>query len=86
MAHMHIKLDMLNDADIISVIQTLSLSKIKLKEECSMNGSFLVNGLWTVANTNMMHGSRSGWMVVKKSILTHIHILQVMKRQHSLFN
>ncbi|KAE9628370.1 MerR family transcriptional regulator [Defluviitalea raffinosedens] len=37
MADMHIKLDMLNDADIISVIQTLSLSKIKLKEESSMD-------------------------------------------------
>jgi DNA-binding transcriptional MerR regulator len=35
--HTHIKLDMLDDADIVSVIQTLSLSKINFKEEFSMD-------------------------------------------------
>jgi DNA-binding transcriptional MerR regulator/DNA gyrase inhibitor GyrI len=36
-AHTHIKLDMLDDADIVSVIQTLSLSKTNFKEEFSMD-------------------------------------------------
>ncbi len=36
-AHTHIKLDMINDAEIMSVIQTLSLSKINFKEEYSMD-------------------------------------------------
>ncbi|HEY9059425.1 MAG TPA: effector binding domain-containing protein [Pseudobacteroides sp.] len=35
--HTHIKLDMLDDADIMSVIQTLSLSKINFKGECSVD-------------------------------------------------
>lgn len=37
MADTQIKLDILDDADIISVIQTLSLSKVNLKEERSMD-------------------------------------------------
>lgn len=37
MADTHINLDLLDDADIISVIQTLSLSKINFKEERSMD-------------------------------------------------
>ena len=37
MANTHITLDILDDADIMSVIQTLSLSKINLKEERSMD-------------------------------------------------
>jgi len=37
MADTHIKLDIFHDADIMSVIQTLSLSKINLKEEYSMD-------------------------------------------------
>lgn len=35
--HTEVKLDILNDSDIISVIQTLSLSKINFKEERSMD-------------------------------------------------
>lgn len=37
MADTQIKLDILEDADIMSVVQTLSLSKINLKEERSMD-------------------------------------------------
>jgi DNA-binding transcriptional MerR regulator/DNA gyrase inhibitor GyrI len=35
-AHTHVKFDMFDDAEIMSVIQTLSLSKINFKEERSM--------------------------------------------------
>ncbi|NLM10961.1 MAG: MerR family transcriptional regulator [Clostridiaceae bacterium] len=56
MAHTHIKIDMLNDADIISVIQTLSLSKIKLKEECSMDDLNKANEiLSTLKNVRIIH-------------------------------
>jgi len=52
----HIHIDMLNDADILSVIQTLSLSKIKLKEEYSMDGLNKANEiLSTLKNVRILY-------------------------------
>jgi len=54
--HTHIKLDVLNDAELISLIQTLSLSKIKLKEECSMDDLNKANEiLSTLKNVRIIH-------------------------------
>jgi DNA-binding transcriptional MerR regulator/DNA gyrase inhibitor GyrI len=56
MMHTHIRLDMLNDADIMSVIQTLSLSKIKFKEEYSMDDLNKANEiLSTLKNVRIIH-------------------------------
>lgn len=55
-AHTRIKLDLLNDADIMSVIQTLSLSKINFKEECSMDDLNKANEtLSTLKNVRIIH-------------------------------
>ncbi len=52
----HIKLDMLDDADIMSVIQTLSLSKINFKEERSMDDLNKANEtLSTLKNVRIIH-------------------------------
>lgn len=54
--HTHIKLDMLNDAEIMSVIQTLSLSKINFKEECSLHDLNKANEtLSTLRNVRIIH-------------------------------
>ncbi len=52
----HIKTSMLDDADIISVIQTLSLSKISFKEERSMDDLNKANEtLSTLKNVRIIH-------------------------------
>lgn len=55
-AHTNIKLSMIDDADIISVIQTLSLSKIGFKEERSMDDLNKANEtLSTLKNVRIIH-------------------------------
>lgn len=55
-AHTHIKLSMFDDADIMSVIQTLSLSKISFKEERSMDDLNKANEtLSTLKNVRIIH-------------------------------
>lgn len=55
-AHTHIKLDILNDAEIMSVIQTLSLSKINFKEEYSLHDLNKANEtLSTLKNVRIIH-------------------------------
>lgn len=55
-AHTHIKLDTLDDAEIMSVIQTLSLSKINFKEECSMDDLNKANdSLSALKNVRIIH-------------------------------
>lgn len=54
--HKHIKLDMLDDADLMKVIQTLSLSKINFKEERSMDDLSRANEtLSTLKNVRIIH-------------------------------
>ena len=56
MSRTHIKHSMLDDADIISVIQTLSLSKISFKEERSMDDLNKANEtLSTLKNVRIIH-------------------------------
>ncbi len=56
MSGTHIKISMLDDADIISVIQTLSLSKISFKEERSMDDLNKANEtLSTLKNVRIIH-------------------------------
>jgi DNA-binding transcriptional MerR regulator/DNA gyrase inhibitor GyrI len=56
LANTSIELDMLNDADLLSIIQTLSLSKIKLKEDCSMDDLNKANEvLSTLKNVRIIH-------------------------------
>jgi DNA-binding transcriptional MerR regulator len=55
-AHTHIKLDLLDDAEIMSVVQTLSLSKIHFKEENSMDDLNKANEtLSTLKNVRIIH-------------------------------
>lgn len=55
-AHSHSKLDLLDDAEIMRVVQTLSLSKIHLKEECSMDDLNKANDtLSTLKNVRILH-------------------------------
>lgn len=55
-AQTNIKLDMLDDAEIMSVIQTLSLSKNNFKEECSMDDLNKANDtLSTLKNVRIIH-------------------------------
>lgn len=55
-ANTHIKLDILDDADIMSVIQTLSLTKINLKEERSMDDLNKANEtLSTLKNVRILY-------------------------------
>jgi DNA-binding transcriptional MerR regulator/DNA gyrase inhibitor GyrI len=55
-AHAHIKLDMLDDAEIMNVIQKLSLSRINFKEECSMDDLNKANDtLSTLKNVRIIH-------------------------------
>ncbi|MEN6315183.1 MAG: effector binding domain-containing protein [Clostridiaceae bacterium] len=55
-AHMNIKLDILNDAEIMSVIQSLSLSKINFKEEKSMDDLNKANDiLSTLKNVRIIY-------------------------------
>ena len=54
--HTHIKPDILNDAEIMSVVQTLSLSKINFKEECSMDDLNKANDTLSVLkNARIIH-------------------------------
>ena len=56
LSHTHIKPDMLDDAEMMSVIQTLSLSKINFKEECSMDDLNKANAiLSTLKNVRIIH-------------------------------
>ena len=55
-AHTHVKFDMFDDAEIMSVIQTLSLSKINFKEERSMGDLNKANEtLSTLKNVRIIH-------------------------------
>ncbi len=55
-AYTHVKLDMLDDTEIMSVVQTLSLSKINFKEECSMDDLNKANDTLSILkNVRIIH-------------------------------